>query len=252
MRRRMIDPGFWSDSKIISLSIPARLFYIGLWNYADDEGFFLEDPPAIKRTIFPDQKFDVPRALNECSCFLKRYEYKDSGQVACEIAQFLDWQTINRPTKSKIKPFCTLTEDSLSTHGVLTPKLKEVKLREVNIKDGQVVDLPFDVFWKLYPVKNAKNKTHQQWQKECAAVEGLPDVILAALQRQIGWRAALPDGAFIPRWKDPERWLRDHRWEDEIQADDDFWNKEGPTAEELLENIRARKRQEARAANGSK
>ena len=44
MRRRVIDPAFWSDSKITELSFNARLLYIGLWQYADDEGLFaLED-----------------------------------------------------------------------------------------------------------------------------------------------------------------------------------------------------------------
>lgn len=126
----MIDPAFWNDSKIIQLSIPARLLYIGLWNYADDEGFFLDDLPAIKRTLFPDQKFDIHGAFSECSCFLLRHQYKDQEHFAWQISHFCDWQTINRPTASKIKPFCTLIEDSLNTHGGLTLKLREVKLRE--------------------------------------------------------------------------------------------------------------------------
>lgn len=135
MRRRMIDPAFWNDSKIIALSIPARLLYIGLWNYADDDGFFLDDLPAIKRTLFPDQKFDIHGVFSECSCFLKRHQYKDEGAFAWEIAHFSEWQTINRPTPGKIKPFCELTEDSLNSHGALTLKLSKVKLSKVKVRE---------------------------------------------------------------------------------------------------------------------
>lgn len=37
-RIRTIKPEFWSDEKIAQLSEPCALFFIGLWNFCDDEG----------------------------------------------------------------------------------------------------------------------------------------------------------------------------------------------------------------------
>lgn len=141
MRRRMIDPAFWTDSKLIACTRDARLLYIGLWNYGDDEGFFIDDLPAIKRALFPDQDFNIEIYFAELLPFLVEFTYTNNGSQkrAYQIRAFQDWQTINRPTKSKIAPLCTkFTESSLNTHGVLTePSLSthaQVKLREVNIK----------------------------------------------------------------------------------------------------------------------
>jgi hypothetical protein len=186
MRRRMIDPAFWSDSKIIELSIPARLLYIGLWNYADDDGFFLDDLPAIKRILFPDQKFDIHGAFSECSCFLKKHQYKDDEHFAWQISHFCDWQTINRPTPSKIKPFCKLTEDSLNTHGALTPKLSKDKLREVKkreVKIGYPTDFAVDQTTTDLAVKNG-------WPDPITELVAFRDYHVARGSRFLDWGAA--------------------------------------------------------------
>ena len=52
-RIRTIKPEFWTDKKIIRLSRDARLFFIGLWNFADDNGVLEADPLQLKAWIFP-------------------------------------------------------------------------------------------------------------------------------------------------------------------------------------------------------
>jgi hypothetical protein len=135
MRRRVIDPGFWTDSKIAELSIEARLLYIGLWQYADDEGLFVEDLKSIKMVLFPDQKFPLEKAYSELSAAgffrfgtvaekaLTDDSLSPQTPKIVEIRRFLDHQTINRPTPSKLREIVTFTEDSLRTHS-------QVKLRE--------------------------------------------------------------------------------------------------------------------------
>ena len=49
----MIDPEFWSDEKTGSLSFSARLLFIGMWNYADDDGIIKARPEYLKSSIFP-------------------------------------------------------------------------------------------------------------------------------------------------------------------------------------------------------
>jgi hypothetical protein len=52
-RIRTIQPEFWEDEKIASLPIPCRLFYIGTWNLADDNGVIRGNPVILKSKIFP-------------------------------------------------------------------------------------------------------------------------------------------------------------------------------------------------------
>jgi len=43
-RIRTIKPEFWTDGDMFKLSRDARLFYIGLWNFCDDNGVIEHDP----------------------------------------------------------------------------------------------------------------------------------------------------------------------------------------------------------------
>ncbi|MDR0431180.1 MAG: conserved phage C-terminal domain-containing protein [Tannerellaceae bacterium] len=52
-RIRTIKPEFWEDEKIASLPMSCRLFYIGTWNLADDNGVIRANPVILKSKIFP-------------------------------------------------------------------------------------------------------------------------------------------------------------------------------------------------------
>ena len=64
-RMRTIKPEFWTDDKVVELSLLGRLLFIGLWNFADDDGYIENSPKRIKRLIFPDQDIDVSVGLQE-------------------------------------------------------------------------------------------------------------------------------------------------------------------------------------------
>jgi hypothetical protein len=53
MRIRQVRPEFWSDKVIAGLPMPGRLFYIGLWNVADDAGWLRWDVEQIGAVLFP-------------------------------------------------------------------------------------------------------------------------------------------------------------------------------------------------------
>lgn len=48
-----MKPDFWSDETIAALTPACRLFYIGLWNIADDAGWLEWRPPRIGAVLFP-------------------------------------------------------------------------------------------------------------------------------------------------------------------------------------------------------
>jgi hypothetical protein len=53
----MIDPGIWGDENFTQLSLKARLFFIGLFSNADDEGFTYGSPARLRSMIFPDENW---------------------------------------------------------------------------------------------------------------------------------------------------------------------------------------------------
>lgn len=129
-RKRMIDPEFWSDEQVGKWSFQARLFYIGLWNFADDEGKFKAHNDLLKSQIFPyEKKIDINKLKNELGNKILWYKVENSAYG--QIKNFLKYQTINRPTPSKLpNPKDGVIDDSLNPHGTLTPNRIEVNLRE--------------------------------------------------------------------------------------------------------------------------
>jgi hypothetical protein len=62
---RGIKPDFWTDDAIVDLGIPARLLFIGLWNFACDNGHLDDKPKQIKMRILPADDCDVNALLDE-------------------------------------------------------------------------------------------------------------------------------------------------------------------------------------------
>lgn len=104
-RKRMIDPEFWSDEKIGKLSPNAKLLFIGLWNFADDEGIFQAHPLLLTSQIFPYEK----EVLKEIDKFTKElikrnlvYFYARHGEKYGIILNFKKHQYISHPQPSKL------------------------------------------------------------------------------------------------------------------------------------------------------
>jgi hypothetical protein len=51
-RRRMIDPSIWDDPDVAKLDHTGRLFFIGCFSNADDEGRLLASPAYLRSVIF--------------------------------------------------------------------------------------------------------------------------------------------------------------------------------------------------------
>lgn len=65
-RIRTIKPEFWTDSKIVELSYPARLLFIGSWNFTMcDDGHLPADPMALKLKVMPADPVDPIELVDE-------------------------------------------------------------------------------------------------------------------------------------------------------------------------------------------
>lgn len=103
-RIRTIKPDFWTDERVVELSPWARLLFIGLWNFADDDGRMVYSPKRIKMQIFPADSVECSELFDE----LRRDElvevYEVDGKEFLQITNFSKHQKIDRRSASKHPP----------------------------------------------------------------------------------------------------------------------------------------------------
>jgi len=136
----MIDPEFWSDEEIGKWSFQSRLFYIALWNFADDEGRLKAHTKLLKSQVFPyDDKIDIEKLKAEILEKVKWYEV-DNQQYGW-IKNFNKHQRIDKPSPSKLPPF---VECSPNTPGALPPKLSKDKLSKDKLSKDNICKFDFE------------------------------------------------------------------------------------------------------------
>lgn len=101
-RIRTVKPEFWTDEKVVECSIPARLLFIGLFNFANDMGCLERSPKRLKMQIFPADMIDCEPLLLELITHGLINDYSVSGVNYLQIKGFLKHQKINRPSATKI------------------------------------------------------------------------------------------------------------------------------------------------------
>ena len=249
-RRRMIKPEFFTDEKVISLPIPARLLFIGMWNHADDEGIFKDSPIQLKVQVFPaDESIDLNVIKNYIDLMIQQKLLIAGLNVDdCKLLKITKWhdhQTINRPTPSKyiftpinddsMSPHLQLNDSSMSTHTQLTEdslpskdKTSEVKLKEDKVKEDKTkvkensamsktdkikAEFTFDRFISIYPRKIRQEMARNKFK--IIAVKHLKAVFdgLDAWNRY--WTDNAVDVEFIPY---PSTWLNQKQWQDKVDV----------------------------------
>lgn len=103
-RKRMIDPEFWADEEIGSTwSHSARLFYIAIWNFCDDEGRFRADDRLLRSQIFPyDDEVDIAELKRQISTKIVWYTHERAQYGWCR--NFHKHQSIQKPRPSILPP----------------------------------------------------------------------------------------------------------------------------------------------------
>lgn len=116
-RIRSIKPEFWSSEQVMACSREARLLFVGLWNFVDDEGRISNSAKSIKAQVFPsDEDINsetVRRWLDELSSNELILQYEADGRSYLQVTGW-HHQKIDRKRLSKI-PAPTL--DDYSTNG---------------------------------------------------------------------------------------------------------------------------------------
>lgn len=112
-RIRTIKPEFWTDEKLVECSRDARLLFIGLLNFADDNGNMVFSSVRIKMQVFPGDSIDILPLINELITHGVICEYSVSDDKYLHIKGFKKHQYVQRPSKSNI-PEPILTEYSVT------------------------------------------------------------------------------------------------------------------------------------------
>lgn len=155
-RIRTIKPELWTDSKVVRLSLEARLLFIGSWNFADDFGCLPPDPFELKLRVLPMEHIDTDAVIDELfHSGLFEHLRAEDGRDFWHITNWSKHQRINRPTPSEyghpttwgtaltrgfsedsVRTHGALTEYSLSTHGGLTGERKGTEGNGTERKDA--------------------------------------------------------------------------------------------------------------------
>jgi hypothetical protein len=94
-------------------------------------------------------------------------------------------------------------------------------------------DSQFEIFWEAYGKKVGKKATRSQWCRHVTAAN--VDEVIWAAHRQ---RETITEPVYR---KDPERWLRDHRWVDEHISERPKPNTAAARSTTAIEKLLARK-----------
>lgn len=103
-RIRSIKPEFWTDEKVVSLPPLARLFFIGLWNFADDEGRGEYSPARLKMQILPADSADPSELLGAIRRNSMIVVYEVENKEYFQIVNFHKHQKVDARRPSRLPP----------------------------------------------------------------------------------------------------------------------------------------------------
>ncbi len=137
-RIRSIKPEFWKDGKVRRLSQPCALFFIGLWNFCDDEGKCLNDSFELSSNmpLFKSQHISKwIQTLFEVGLIQLSTDFRWIS-VANWNHQKIDKPRLPKVRKSEIEWLPLVTPDlSTNAHRMLVDKSSNVRRKDRIGKD---------------------------------------------------------------------------------------------------------------------
>jgi len=100
-RIRTIKPEFWTSEQIVDCSPTARLLFIGMWNFSDDNGVHPASCKRLKMEVFPADRFeesDVEAMVAELMAAGLIEHYTKDGAGYWAVTGWSKHQKIDRPT----------------------------------------------------------------------------------------------------------------------------------------------------------
>lgn len=240
---RGVKPDLWTDEDFVELSPYARLLWIGLWNFACDNGHLQDKSKQIKMRVLPTD--DV-----NCSELLREIE----AQGLIERAG--GWITIpnlthhQKPHKRWFvvcdKPGCKMPEGASygfsKRESTVDQPLSNGRTTvnnggstadvdgDVDVDgDGELKNTPrasareteptpdrFDEFWTTYDKRRGRKATVAKYRLALRKPGVTAELLIAAAASYIEWQRS--EGKHPQFTKDPATWLNGEHWTDERVA----------------------------------
>lgn len=199
-RIRTIKPAFFRSQPIADLPLTARITFIGLWTYVDDEGRGIDDPRLVKGDLWPlDEKHTAKRVdadLDALASLGLVTRYEVAGRRYLQVVGFKEHQRINRPQPSLLPP-PAFSDPSVNGRGTRTehspPEGKGIGREEEVEVEGNASSSETDS-----PPEPATAEDDDETEQK------LKTAALEALHRR---QADRPDKPVT----DPDAWLREDR-----------------------------------------
>lgn len=228
-RIRSIKPEFPQSETIGALSRDARLLFIQLWTFVDDEGRARAASRMLASLLYPYDD-DAPSLidgwlleLEGAGCVVR---YVIEGTTYIQVLNWLKHQKIDRPTPSRIPQFDESSRILASPRCSildLGSRIKEedleVSLRSCSVEPERSPEIAvaapseneFQKWYSAYPRKQGVAQARKAWVKATKHVT--PSDLLDATK---SYRFA-SDAQFIPL---PASWLNGQRWLDQHHPGD--------------------------------
>jgi hypothetical protein len=249
-RIRSIKPEFFTSETIAALPLSARLTFIGLWTYVDDNGVGIDNELLITAAIWPlerDNLETLAQTREDLASLSREHlvsRYQDSRKSYLHVTSWDEHQKVDHPRKPRYplphevpadfapasgnEPVDqTVATDSRQTRESVAPD-QGSGIRDQGSGNppnppagGKRVgrqsydydsDPVFGHFWSVFPKKKGKPAACAAWQKALAR-GGDPNVIIKAAERYRDDPSRDPE-----KTKYPQGWLSDERYADEVDT----------------------------------
>lgn len=115
-RIRSIHPGLFTDEAFVSLSMAARVLFIGILTEADDHGVFEWKPTQFKMRLMPVDAVDVGLLLEEMEAWNSVKRFSSDGKSYGLVRNFCRYQRPKKPKyqffiPSELRTYAGLSED---------------------------------------------------------------------------------------------------------------------------------------------
>lgn len=244
-RIRSIKPEFFTSEAIAAQPLSARLTFIGLWTYVDDNGVGLDNELLITAAVWPLERdnLETLARTREDIASLSRARlvsrYRDSRKSYIHVTSWEEHQKVDHPRKpryplpNEVADVIPLTSENDSVDDSLATDSRESR-EDVDPEQGSGIrdqgsppdppgggkrgkrqnydydsDPVFGHFWSVFPKKKGKPAAFDAWQKALARGAD-PKEIIAAAERYRSDPSRNPD-----KTKYPQGWLNDERYNDE-------------------------------------
>jgi len=218
-RIRTIKHDFFLDDELAEkCTYQTRLFYVGLWIIADDNGVVEHNIKKIKVILFPyDKNLDISKCIIELQNINKIILYQVDGKEYIYIKNLSKHQVIDRPRKTLLPLPPNFNGNQLTS--------TEIMLGREGKGIGREVYAHFEKFWKAYPRKKSKGQAEKAFIKLNPSEQLLETIISKIEQAKTSKEWQEEGGKFIPY---PATWINAKGWEDEYSVDLSTAEKEKP------------------------